>query len=457
MIEARVLSASGQIGSGFLEKSFTRGIALRPHVIACDGGSTDAGPYHLGSGKPHFSRQGVKRDMRLMMLGRQALGVPLIIGSCGFAGGDAGVDWMVDIVREIAREDGLSGRLATVRSEQDKDYLKRCLAEGRIAPLHPTQPISNAIIDRSAHIVGMMGHTPIVGALEQGADIVLCGRASDTSLFAAVPLMMGAGHGAAWHAAKILECGTAATVIRKRPDSIMAWIRQDHFDIEPMDADSRCSPQSVASHTLYENADPFLITEPGGTLDCTHARYTALNERAVRVQGSIFHPNALTTIKLEGAERIGFQSIIIAGIREPYILRQLDSWLTAMQSRFAERVAEIFSAAAGAVDYDIHVRVYGRDGVMGRLEPLAHVLGHEVGILFTITAQDADTAEAIAKTFAHFALHYPIPEWGGLISALAFPMAPPHVNLGEVFQFNLNHVVTPENLTDMFRTELVSL
>ena len=67
MTEIRVLSASGQIGSGFIESSFARGVSLKPHVIACDGGSTDAGPYHLGSGKPHFSRPGVKRDMRLMM------------------------------------------------------------------------------------------------------------------------------------------------------------------------------------------------------------------------------------------------------------------------------------------------------------------------------------------------------------------------------------------------------
>jgi hypothetical protein len=35
-------------------------------------------------------------------------------------------------------------------------------------------------------------------------------------------VLKGAGTGPAWHAAKILECGTASTVIRKRPDSIMA-------------------------------------------------------------------------------------------------------------------------------------------------------------------------------------------------------------------------------------------
>src|SRR5829696_3442545 len=122
MTEVRVLSASGQIGSGFLESSFERGISLNPHVIACDGGSTDAGPTHLGSGKPHFSREGTKRDLRLMLLGRDRLDVPVIVGSCGFGGGDAGVDWMRDIALEVAKEESLKLRMAMVRSEQDKEY-----------------------------------------------------------------------------------------------------------------------------------------------------------------------------------------------------------------------------------------------------------------------------------------------------------------------------------------------
>ncbi|MCS0497214.1 DUF1446 domain-containing protein [Ancylobacter sp. MQZ15Z-1] len=457
MTEVRVLSASGQIGSGFLESSFARGISLEPHVIACDGGSTDAGPAHLGSGKPHFSREGTKRDLRLMLLGRAKVGAPLIVGSCGFGGGDAGVDWMRDIALEIAREEGLKFNLALVRSEQDKAYLKRRLHEGRITALNPAPPINDEVIDRSSHIVGMMGHEPIADAIEKGADVVLAGRASDTSLFATVPLMMGANAGAAWHAAKILECGTACVVQRKRPDSLMAWVRDDHFDIEPMDFDVRCSPQSVASHTLYENADPFLITEPSGTIDTLDAQYEALNERAVRVRGSSFRPSGRLTIKLEGSELAGYQALIIGGVREPFILRQLDSWLEGMQDKFFARVQEMFQGRLGREDYDIHVRVYGRDGVMGSLEPLADQIGHEVGLVFTITTADEAITDSIAKTFAHFAVHYPIPEWRGLITGIAYPMAPSHVNRGAVYRFNLNHIVEPDHPLEMFRTEFLEV
>ena len=80
-----------------------------------------------------------------------------------------------------------------------------------------------------------------------------------------------------------------------------------------------------------------------------------------------------------------------------------------MREKFAARVQEMFGGRLGPDDYDIHVRVYGRDGVMGKLEPLADQVGHEVALLFTITTAEEASTDAIAKTFAHFALHYPIP------------------------------------------------
>ncbi|MBL0951146.1 MAG: acyclic terpene utilization AtuA family protein, partial [Pseudomonas sp.] len=310
------------------------------------------------------------------------------------------VEGVRDIVLEIAREEGMRFRAALIRSEQDKAYLQRRLTEGRILPLDPAPPLDAGVIERSAHIVGAMGHEPIVAAIEAGAQIILCGRATDTSLFAAVPVMRGAGEGPAWHAAKTLECGTAATAQRKRPDSIFAWVRDDHFDIAPLDPESRCTPQSVAAHTLYENADPFLITEPSGTIDTSTARYTALDDRTVRVSGSTFRHADRTTIKLEGAELAGYQSVIVAGIREPFIIRQLDTWLEAMQQKFADRVQEVFRGRVAPDGYAIRIRVYGRDGVMGRLEPRVAEVGHEVGLVITVTAAEIDQSlNRVARNF----------------------------------------------------------
>ena len=453
MSEVRLLSPTGMLGSGYAGTSLARGVELEPHVIAVDAGTTDMGPAYLGGGTAGFARESVKRDLRLLLLARDRLDVPLIVGSCGTGGGDAGVDWVRDITLEIASQEGLRFRLALIRSEQATGYLKRRLREGRVRPLDPAPDISEARIDGSAHIVGMMGHEPISAELERGADVVLAGRASDTSLFAAVPLLHGAPAGLVWHAAKILECGAACAAIRKRADGVFGWIHDDHFVVEPLDLEIACTPQSVAAHTLYENADPFLITEPGGVLDTSGASYEARDDRAVIVRGSAFRPAETYTVKLEGAEVVGYQTILIGGVRDPYILRQLDPWLDSMRERFGERVVEIFNGRIAEEDYAIGVRVYGRDAVMGALEPLAHDLPHEVGLLFEITADDQATATEIAKAFAHFAVHHPIAEWSGLISGIAFPFAPAEIERGVTYRFNLNHVVEPEDPLEMFRCE----
>ena len=83
----KILSPSGILGYGFPEASFQAGIAQKPDLIACDGGSTDPGPYYLGSGKPFTTRSAVKRDLTLMLLAACELQIPLVIGTAGGSGG----------------------------------------------------------------------------------------------------------------------------------------------------------------------------------------------------------------------------------------------------------------------------------------------------------------------------------------------------------------------------------
>ncbi|MEK9754846.1 MAG: acyclic terpene utilization AtuA family protein, partial [Rhodospirillaceae bacterium] len=324
MDEIRILAASSQLGAGFLERSLKRGLSMDPHCIGCDAGSTDTGPHPLATGIGTFSDTSIKRDLRLMLLGRAEKKIPVIVGSCGTSGNNIGVDSMRQIVLDIAKEEGMSFRLATIRSEQQSPYLTQKLRDGKMRPLTNAPEISEASIKRSTHIVGMMGHEPIAKALDDGADVVLAGRSSDTALFAAFPMRFGGDPGPIWYAAKIIECGASCCVARKRPDSILAWIRKDQFDVEPMDPENVVTAQSVASHSLYENADPFLLREPGGTLDTTGSSYEQVNDRIVRVYGSKFVTADEYTIKLEGVEPLGWQHIVIGGVSAPYIQRQLD-------------------------------------------------------------------------------------------------------------------------------------
>ena len=150
----------------------------------------------------------------------------------------------------------------------------------------------------------------------------MAGRSSDTSIFSALPLLEGYAPAVVWHMAKILECGAAAVAVRTAPDCMMAELHEDSFDVFPLRGDYHCTPQSVASHTLYENADPFELKEPSGTLRTDKARYEAISDRAVRVSGSEFVHDREYTIKLEGVRRVGYSTILMGGVRDPLSWRK---------------------------------------------------------------------------------------------------------------------------------------
>src|SRR5262249_5003616 len=132
--EFRILAATGVCGSGFLETTFERALALKPHAIACDAGSTDPGPAYLGGGPAAFPRAAVKRDLRLMLAGARRIKVPLILGSAGTAGGKPHLAWLYDILTEVAVEDGHTFTVALIEAEQDREDLVRRFEAGQIRP-----------------------------------------------------------------------------------------------------------------------------------------------------------------------------------------------------------------------------------------------------------------------------------------------------------------------------------
>ena len=103
--------------------------------------------------------------------------------------------------------------------------------------------------------------------------------------------------------------------------------------------------------------------------------------------------------------------------------------------------------------YEIVTRVYGRNGVMGALEPEKKVGGHEVFILWDVITESQELSRAIAASVSHLAVHNPIPKWHGLISGVAFPYSPPELDRGPVYEFHLNHVLVPDSPTSLFRTK----
>ena len=111
--------------------------------------------------------------------------------------------------------------------------------------------------------------------------MVIAGRSSDTSIFAAMPVMKGFNPATVWHMAKIMECGAASVVLRKYPDCNFAIVTDDHFIIEPPnpDYDSSSHWQNCMRGHAAANIMPLMAsnrvgkeTAPDGRSDVFYGR-----------------------------------------------------------------------------------------------------------------------------------------------------------------------------------------
>jgi hypothetical protein len=377
----------------------------------------------------------------------------VLIGSCGQAGGDEGVDWTCDIALEIAREQGRSPRIALLYSEQDPAVLAAKNHAGRVHALPPFGPLDDATLHVCDHIVASMGPEPYIAALNAGADIILGGRTTDTAVLAALPLWRGAPAGLAWHAGKVAECGALCTTNPGAGAGVFMRIGQNAFEIEPLNPALKCTVHSVSAHMLYENSDPFRLIEPGGVLDVTNAVYEQVDERTVRVGGSHWAA-APYTMKLEGAAAGPFQTIMLIGIEDPEALANLDEFHDRLHESLTGRVKRTIGAEAG--DYGISLRLYGWNAVSGQTPPPGTPPPREVGVLFVATAATQSLATRIAKACNPYFFHFPFRQRAELPS-YGFAFTPADIERGQVFEFKLNHVVEVDDPMELVRLAWASV
>ncbi|GAB1378255.1 acyclic terpene utilization AtuA family protein [Pararhodobacter aggregans] len=441
----RVLVPSGVLGLGFDRAALSRGVAMKPDIIAIDGGSTDSGPWSLGAGQSKYSRAATKAEWRHLMQARAEAGVPLVIGTSGTCGADATVDWMYAITAELAAELGQKLTVARLYSQQPARRIVQALEEGRVTPLTPAPEIDADGLRAMANIVALGGVEQVQAAIATGADIILCGRVTDTATIAALPLARGEAAGGAWHGAKIAECGALCST---NPTSgvILVDFDETGFTVEAMAETALCTPHSVSAHMLYENSDPFQLYEPGGYLDVRGARYTALDARRVRVEGSKWVPGPYT-VKLEGARAAGYQTTILAVLRQQHYVTHAQEWADKLHAFLTAQITERMGLTPP--DYTLEFRMIGVNGALGALEN-RQAQPAEVGVLGIVTAATQEIASEIGKLINPWVLHYPLTEDEEL-PTFAFPYSPATTDRGPLYEFALNHVMALEDPMSAFR------
>lgn len=446
----RILSTTAILGYGFPENSFRRGLKKKPHLIAADAGSTDPGPYYLGSGKSFTARAAVKRDLRLMIKAGVENKIPVVIGTAGGSGARPHVEWCLEIVREIASEENLHFRLGIAYSDIDQALVLRAIAEGRIKALPYVPELTPETVNETGNIVAQMGVEPFISLLNEKCDVVIAGRAYDPAVFASLPISLGYDQGLALHLGKILECAAIAASPGSGSDCAFGILKDNSFILETLSPERKFTPRSAAAHTLYEKSDPVHLPGPGGVIDLTNCSFVDIGGGRVEVKGSQFVPTERYLIKLEGARKVGYRSVSIAGVRDPIMINDIDSILKAVETR----VRQI--QGPGRDGGRIHFHVYGKNGVMGEIEPVRVTRSHELGIVIEAIGPTQEEADSLLSLTRSTLLHYGYPGRMATAGNLAFPFSPSDMRLGEVYEFSIYHLMEIGDQS-IFKTEVVEL
>jgi hypothetical protein len=443
----RFLCPNGHLGFAPLKtNSFYLGVQSRPDFILADSGSNDIGPIPLGSDVSTSPKEWQYHDLEHMLLAARKLGVPMIVGSAGDTGTNSRVDLFVEMIQDIARNHHIPKfRVGYFYSEVNPDYLRRKMEQGeRVAGLDGRPDLTLEELEATDRIVAVAGIHPYIRLLDLGAEVIIGGRSSDSVIFAAPAIRAGFPEGLAYYLGKVLECASFNAEPYMGKESVIGEITHEDVKVTAMHPDQRCTVASVAGHAMYERSNPFYEHVLGGTLDMSRCRYEQWDERTTRVTGPVFRASPEWWVKLEGSGKVGERYVGIVGIRDPYIIANIDQVIAWAREQVRERF--------GDSGYELHYQLYGKNGVMGNLEPSRHT-PHELGVVVYGIAPSAQMAEEVCLIGTRQMFYARLPEVKGTAGGVAFALDEV-MRASPAYRWTINHTVRIDDPLELFPTFL---
>lgn len=450
--ELKFLCPNGHLGfAPTKEESYYLGVKEKPDFILCDSGSDDIGPVPLGADICTSLKSTQTHDLEIMLVEARKLGVPMIIGSAGDTGTNSKVDMYVEIIKDLAKKHKLPKfKLGYFYSEVDKEYLFKKIEAGvEIEGLDGRANLTKAELEKTDRIVGVAGVHPYLKLLEMGADVIIGGRCSDVAVFAAPALYHGHSPDLAYYLGKVLECASFCAEPYGGKESVLGTITEQDVKVKAMHPQQRCTVASVAGHAMYERSNPFYEYVAGGMLDMSQCVYEQYDQKTCRITGSKFIPvEGKVKVKLEGSGKVGERYIGIAGIRDPYTIKNIDKVIDWAKSQ----VKDIY----GDEGYLLNYLVYGKNGVMGDLEPVREIKSHELCVIVEGVAPTAQMAEEITMTGTRQMFYARLPEVKGTAGSVAFVLDEV-IRATPAYTWTLNHTVAVDDPMELFKVNMMEI
>ncbi|MGI9952072.1 acyclic terpene utilization AtuA family protein [Moorellaceae bacterium AZ2] len=442
----RFLCPNGHLGFAPLKTgSFYRGVETKPDYIVADSGSDDIGPGPLGADTSASPLEWQKHDLEHMLLAARRLGVPMIIGSAGDTGSNSRVDLYVNIIKELAEKHNLPKfTVGYFYSEVSKDYLAQRMKKGEVIKGLDGRPdLTWSDLEKTDRIVALAGVHPYIKLLDMGAEVIIGGRSSDCAIFAAPAIRAGFPEDLAYYLGKVMECASFCAEPYGGKETIIGTITETDVKVTAMHPEQRCTVASVAGHAMYERSNPYYEYVLGGMLDMSECRYEQYDEKTCRITGPRFIPSPELRVKLEGSGKVGERYIGIAGIRDPYTIRHIDQVIEWARQHVRERF--------GDRGYELYYHVFGKNGVMGELEPVKEIRSHELCVVVEGIAPTKGMAEEVAMIGTRQMFYARLPEVKGTAGGAAF-IVDEVLPASPAYRWTINHTLALNDPLELFPT-----
>lgn len=446
MSSLKIICPNGHLGFAPLKTgSFHIGVDAAPDYIAADSGSDDIGPVPLGSDTCASPKAWQRHDLEEMLLASRKIGVPMMIGSAGDTGTNSRVDMYVEMIREIAAEHKLPPfKIGWFYSEVSKEYvLNKILSGSAVTGLDARADLTEEELDATSRIVAMAGVHPFVKLLEEGCDVIIGGRSSDSAIFAAAALHRGYPEAQSYYLGKVLECASFCAEPYGAKETVLGEITNDMVEVTAMNPGQRCTIASVAGHAMYERSNPFHEFVAGGMLDMTNCHYEQQSEKTTRVTGMEFVPAEQFRVKLEGSGKLGERFVGMAGIRDPYTIANVDAVIDWAREQAKERF--------GPDGWELHYNVFGRNGIMGDMEPLKDAPVHELMVVVQGIAPTVEMAEELTMTGTRQLFYARLPDVKGTAGGVSFILEEV-LHASPAYRWTLNHTMAVDDPLELFPT-----
>jgi hypothetical protein len=447
-------------GAHISKSSFKKVAEFHPDVLVAQATSQDYGPHYQCTGTTMFSSQGDKEIIRQFVLAALDMDVPFIF-SLGTAGSDAGLEGDLRLVDEILREEKRKMRVAVISGEIDKAYVLKQIKQGkkitRLA-IHPrfSENLTVKDVQEAINIIGQMGPEPIMQYIDmidkKEIDGIITGRALDVGLLMAYPLKRGFSRDVVAHMGKSMENGAMATeLVEGLPpettgvshELVCAEVYKDHFLIRPFNPALRCTPQSVTLETFYERGNPTMERMPGGHLDLSRARYEQYDERTVKAYGGKWIPSEYS-IKIEAGKMIGYRTINVLGVRDPTVIERIGQ----LTESVSKETKEVIPPEKWG-NYTLLFHIFGKNAVLGPLETVQEIRGHEICVIIDVIADTQQLASHVVGAADRFLLFKK-----GMMSTgdISVPFGPQIMELGSSYIWNIWHRMEVDDPHEPFRS-----